>query len=175
MRIDAGAPPAVFRTGRAFRMLVRLYSSMETASLFALCFIGTLFVPGQPEVLAALYAGKLGWHPLAVGAVGAAGQTACYAMLYVGGEQLLQRWGFLGRQVERMRAKFQTHLERSFLPMTALAGSVGIPPAVGVAALASGMKMGFIPVMGTLYAARVARLSILAAFGHELNAWWQSL
>lgn len=148
---------------------------MEAATLFVTCFIGTIFVPGSPEASALWYSGKLGWHPLAVGLVGAAGQTACYAILYVGGDQLLGRWKFLQRQVERMRVRFEARLAKSYLMMTALAGSVGVPPAVGIAALASSMKVGFISVMTVLYLARVARISIVAAFGHELSVWWQAL
>lgn len=156
-------------------MLVAVSPCMEAAALFALCFVGTLFVPGQPEVTAAFYAGKLGWHPLAVGAVAALGQTACYAGLYLGGDQLLRRWAFLRRQVERMRARFEARLERSYLVMTFLAGTVGVPPAVGMAALAPTMKMRFLEVMLVLYVGRVARISVLAAFGKELGVWWQAL
>lgn len=168
---DAG----YFPTGASEAMLLPKPAPMEAAALFALCFIGTLFVPGQPEVAAALYSGKLGWHPLAVGAVGAAGQTACYAMLYLGGDQLLRRWAFLQRQVERMRVRFEARLERSYLLMAALSGTVGVPPAVGVAALASSMRVGFIEVMVVLYLSRLARIAVVAAFGQELSAWWRAL
>lgn len=164
----------VFLSGNRLQMLLPMGPQMEAAALFATCFIGTLFVPGSPEAAALLYAGKLDWHPVAVGLVGAAGQTACYAVLYVGGDQLLGRWKFLQRQVERMRSRFKARLERSYLVMTALAGSVGVPPAVGIAALASSMKVGFLTVMSVLYFARVVRISIVAAFGHELNVWWQA-
>lgn len=156
-------------------MLLPLCPLMEALTLFVTCFIGTIFVPGSPEASALWYSGKLGWHPLAVGLVGAAGQTTCYAILYVGGDQLLGRWKFLQRQVDRMRVRFQARLDRSYLLMTALAGSVGVPPAVGIAALASSMRMGFVGVMAVLFVARVARISIVAAFGHELNVWWQAL
>lgn len=147
---------------------------MEAVTLFAMCAFGTLLVPAQPELTAMFYAGELGWNPVLVGLVAAAGQCVTYAGLYLGGAQLVARWAFLGRQVDKIRVRFSDRLERGYLMTSAFSGSVGLPPATALAALANGFRVPLVPLLGVLYVFRAARLAFVAAFGQQLADWWRA-
>lgn len=149
-------------------------SRMQALTLFAMCAFGTILVPAQPELTAMFYASELGWNPLLVGVVAAAGQCVTYAALYLGGAQLVARWAFLSRQVERVRTRFAARLERGYLVTSALSGSVGLPPATAVAALANGFRVPLVHLLAVLFVFRAARLAFVAAFGRQVAAWWQA-
>lgn len=148
---------------------------MEMLGLFGICIVGTLLPLVSPEASAVLYGKELGWPPLAVGVVGAAGQCVVYLVLYVAGERLLAKWKKLGAMVERTRLRYHTHLRRRFGLVSLLAATIGLPPAVSVAALAPGLGISLHLVLSILFAGRVFRLGVLAAGGEWLNRWWGPL
>lgn len=145
---------------------------MEALTLFAICCVGTLVPLLNPEVSAVLYGKELGWNPALVGLVGAAGQSATYLFLYLLGGRILPRFRGLAALVERTRLRYHTHLARRFGLVAALAGTVGIPPASAVSALAPGFGIGVRFVLPLLFVGRALRLGLLAAFGDGLNLFW---
>lgn len=147
---------------------------MELLGLFGICVVGTLFPLVSPEASAVLYGKELGWHPLAVGMVGGAGQCLIYFLLYLAGGKLFSKWERLSKLVANTRARYHTHLSRRFSWMALLAAIIGLPPAVAIAALAPGFGISMVPVMLILFGGRTVRLSLLAAGGEWMNSVWGS-
>ncbi len=145
---------------------------MELASLLGIGFVGSVFWVVNAELTAILYGSQLGWHPLAVGLLIGAAQTAMYVLLYFGGAQAMTRWAWLDRQVVRVRDRFQERLERAYLPASGVAAILGVPPVIALVALAPGFQVPLLHVVPIAFAGRVVRFSILAAFGERLVAWW---
>ena len=146
---------------------------MSVVVLLALSAAST-FVFGLPEATAMLYVEKYGWSTFAVAVLCAAGQSISFALLYLGGEQLMERWRWLGREVEKVRTRFHSHLERRFLVVAALAGTIGLPPAIGIAALGGGFRVPFLHLLPVMFVCRAGRFAVLILFGKQLTAWWRS-
>lgn len=147
---------------------------MELLGLFGICVVGTLFPLVSPEASAVIYGKELGWHPVAVGVVGGAGQSVIYLLLYLAGGKLFVKWERLSKLVAKTRARYHTHLTRRFSWMTVFAATIGLPPAVAIAALAPGFGISLLPVMLILFGGRIVRLSLLAAGGEWMNSVWGS-
>jgi hypothetical protein len=143
---------------------------MSVLSLLALSAAST-FVFGLPEATALLYV-KNGWSVPVVAALCALGQTVAFGALYLGGEQLITRWRWLGTMVAKIRTRFANHLERRFLVVAALSGAIGVPPAVGVAALGPGFRIPIHHLLPVMYAMRAGRFAVIILFGQQLAAWW---
>lgn len=147
---------------------------MEALVLVTICAVGTLFPPMNPEFATAAFAARSGWHPVVVGLLAAGGQTVTYAGLYFLGARLLPRWPWLARQVDAIRLRFKDHLERRYLLVAVAAGALGLPPAAGLSAMASGFGIPARHVLPVIFVARAVRASAVAAFGQSLFAWWNA-
>lgn len=145
---------------------------MEVLGLFGICLVGTLVPLVSPEASAVLYGKELGWPPLAVGVVSAAGQSVVYLVMYVAGERVLAKWKKLAAVVDRTRLRYHTHMRRRFGLVSFLAATVGLPPAIAMAALAPGFGISLHLVLSILFVGRVLRFGLLAAGGGWLNQWW---
>ena len=144
---------------------------MSVLALIALSAVST-FVFGLPEATVLLYVEKYGWNIWPVAALASLGQCMSFAVLYLGGEQLMARWRWLGREVAKIRIRFANHLEQRFLVLTAFAAMFGLPPAVGLAALGGGFQVPlqhFLPVM---FVGRTGRFVVIILFGKQVTAWW---
>lgn len=141
---------------------------LEMFTLMGVAWVGSVFWVVSPEVLSAVYGSQLGWNPLAVGLVAATSQCTVYFLLYRGGDALARRWAFLARQIERVRVRFATHLERNYVGMLLLGGLVGLPPVIAVVTLAPGFGISFRKVLMATFVARTARFAALAALGEAV-------
>ncbi|HXU81466.1 MAG TPA: hypothetical protein VN914_08710 [Polyangia bacterium] len=138
-------------------------------------FVGTFFWPLSPEGAAALYASQSHWHPLLVGLLVAAGQSAAHVVLYFGGDQLRRRWRWFDRKCERARARHGRWLTRGLVPLGVASGLLGLPPSSVTAALAPGLGLSARVLLPLLFAMRVVRLSAVAYLGPGLGRWLLSL
>jgi len=77
---------------------------LALVSLFLTSIIGAVLWIVSTEVQAAAY-GAAGWNPFLIGAVCSAGQNVNYVILYIGGTELLERWMWLARQVDRVHER----------------------------------------------------------------------
>ena len=119
----------------------------------------------SPEVSAVYYGAELGWHPLAVGAVVAAGQGPMYVLLYLGGERWVLRWKRLARMVARTRDRHAAHLERNYMALTAVAAMLGVPPVIAMCAMAAAFDVRLARLLPVVVACRVLRFTLLASGG----------
>ncbi len=111
------------------------------------------------------YGAELGWHPLAVGAVVAAGQGPMYVLLYLGGDRWILRWKRLARMVERTRTRHAAHLERNYMAVTAMAAMLGVPPVIAMCAMAAAFDVRLTRLLPVVVAGRVLRFTALASGG----------
>jgi membrane protein YqaA with SNARE-associated domain len=144
---------------------------MSVLMLLAVSAVST-FVVGLPEATVILYVEKYGWSTWPVAALASFGQCVTFTLLYLGGEQLLVRWRWLGREVAKIRLKFADHLERRFLVVAAFAATIGIPPAIGVAALGGGFQVPLHHLLPVMYVCRAGRFMVIILFGKQLTIWW---
>ncbi len=138
---------------------------LETLSLLGIAFVGSVVWLISPEASAVYYGAKLGWHPLAVGVVVAAGQAPMYVMLYFGGERWAMGWRWLARVVARTRRRYQSRMERNYVGLTVLGAIFGIPPVIAMCALASAFDIRPRRILPVVIACRVVRFSVLAGTG----------
>ncbi len=142
---------------------------MEFLLLIPAGFVGAVFWFVSTEGLS-IYYGTM-YHPLAVGITAAVGQNLMYVVLYFGGEQLVNRWAWLGKQVEQLRTRWQRRLETSYLATTALASLTGVPPNAGMVALAAGFRIKFRWLITVTLIFRSIRFTVLAAAGEMIFRW----
>lgn len=126
------------------------------------------------EATAVIFGKEMGWHWASVGMTCALGQSLAYMLIYMGGDKLLGRWQWLSRQVARTRVRFEERLTRGYLSIALVAGSVGVPPAIAVVALAGGFRVRMSTLLPVVFVGRFARFALLAAVGTQLNVWWGS-
>lgn len=139
-----------------------------------LAAVGSVFWIVSTEAMA-IYYGGMGWNPLVVGALCSCGQNVTYVGIYLGGEQLFDRWKKLAAQVAKLRAKLGHGARRGFLITTGVSHLTGVPPAVATVALAPGFSVGPATLFPLTLILRFVRFSILASFGEHLVAWWESM
>jgi membrane protein YqaA with SNARE-associated domain len=145
---------------------------MEALTLIGISFVGTVLWVVSPEVASALYPTKYGWHPVAVGLTCAVGQVAAHWLLYVGGDRLIGRWGWLRRKTEAIHTRFGPKTESRYLGLTGVAMVFGMPPAVAMTAMASGFGVRPAHAMAVALVGRFTRFTILAIWGTAILAWW---
>jgi membrane protein YqaA with SNARE-associated domain len=138
---------------------------VEALALLGIAFVGSVFWLVSPEASSVYYGAKLGWHPLAVGALVAAGQAPMYVMLYYGGERWAMRWKWLARVVARTRRRYQARMERSYMVLTAVGAVTGLPPVIAMCALASAFDIRFARLFPVVVLCRVLRFTVLASGG----------
>jgi hypothetical protein len=143
---------------------------MDALALVAVGFVGTFFWVASPEAAVAVYASQRGWSPLLIGALAATGQAAAHAVLYFTGAQLRLRWRWFERKCERARLRHGRLLEKGVIPLGCVSGLLGIPPSSVTATLAPGLGMPARAVLPLLFAARVVRLSLVAALAVRVGA-----
>lgn len=141
---------------------------MAFLSLIGIGFVGTIFWVVSTEASSVYYATELGWSPIAVGLTAAAGQTLMYGLIYVGGERLIARWAWLHGKVDKVRGRFHHDLRGGYLATSMLAALTGIPPAIGMTALASGFAIRSFEILPVIFAGRAIRFGVLAAVGGSL-------
>lgn len=146
---------------------------LQVLTLMGVGFVGSVFWVISPEAAAIYYGSELGWNPVAVGGVVAIAQAGMYVLLYHFGHVLLTRWGWLARQIDRTRGRYQTHLDRNYLILSLAGATTGIPPIVALATLASGFDIPLRKFLPVTMLGRVIRFSVLAAVGEALVAWWR--
>jgi membrane protein YqaA with SNARE-associated domain len=148
---------------------------LQSLSLLGVAFVGTVFWVVSPEAAAIYYGAELGWNPLLVGATIAVGQIGMYAILYHGGEVMVQRWRWLHGKVMATRTRFLHHMERNYLILAGVGSTTGIPPIVALMALASGFGIPARAMLPVTIVGRTIRFTTLAAAGELLLAWWRAL
>ncbi len=132
----------------------------EALALWAISLVGSTVWLVSAEATSAVYGGRLGWHPLAVGLIAALGQSTAYVLFYYGGDALIARWTWLHDKVTRTR--------RRFLVLTGVSALVGIPPVVAVAALAPGFGIPLSHLISVAFTLRVVRFTTLAWLGERV-------
>lgn len=145
---------------------------MEALALFAICAVGTVIFPLNPELATIGFGTRGTMHPLLIGLIAATGQTLVYAVMFKIADRLIARWERLRLRVERVRERFRDHFESRYLGIALFAAFIGFPPPLIVAALASGFHVPLRHLLPTMYVARIGRLAILAAFGGQIYAWF---
>ena len=131
-------------------------------------FVGSIFWFVSPDATAVYYGTVANWHPLLVGVLIATGLCLAYVPVYYGGEQLVRRWSWLERQVTRTRTRYERWMHKGYLVATAAAALIGIPPLLGMVALASGFGIGARPVIIIAFTGRATRFTIMAFLGHSI-------
>ena len=126
--------------------------------------VGSVFWVVNTETMA-MYAGTQGMHPLWVGGLCSFGQNIVYIALYVGGDWLIKRWSWLRVKVEFLSEKLSASSSKTFLAVTAMAAVLGVPPIVGMVALAPAFRIPLLHVLAITLPCRAIRFSILAALG----------
>jgi hypothetical protein len=144
----------------------------EILTLLGIGFVGTLIWVISAEAAAIYYGVSLGWPALLVGLVVAAAQTAMYAILYLSGDKLLVRWAWLGRQVERVRVRYDDRLQTGYLAASGVASVLGMPPAFAPPVLAPSFRIRMGQVLPVMFCGRFVRFTILACAGGSLAAWF---
>ncbi len=144
---------------------------LQLAVLAGIGFVGPIFWPLNPELAVTAYGAHAGGRALAAGLACATGQCALYAVLYVFAGWVLVRFERLARPAERLRARIGER-RALFVPLTAAAALVGIPPAIAVPLVAPGLGARPVPVFGVLWAGRVVRYTLLAALGARWGLPW---
>ncbi len=140
---------------------------LELITLFGISIVGTLFWVINAEVSAAVYASHLHYNPILVGVVCALGQGVTFTLVYWFGEKIAGRWKGLQRQLDRIQERFGERLLKAFTFLSFLGGFIGIPPALGMAALAAGLGVSFRASIPFIIAGRFLRFS-----GIALGADW---
>ncbi len=135
----------------------------------AIGFVGIIIPVLNPEVSAVL-AGREGLHPVAVGLSTAFGQCCMYLLLFHAGGKIVPKLKWFARQVEKTRARFEKHLEKTYLGTAVVAAFIGVPPLAALFVLAKGFRVGFVPLVIIAFAFRTMRFGVLAAGGFELFA-----
>lgn len=148
---------------------------MDLLFLLAIGVVGTVIPIFSPEGTAVAYGHSSSWSPWIIGAVAAAGQCLTFSALYLGGARLIPRFRGLNALLERTRVRFADHLERRYLVAVAFGSFLGIPPAIGLAALAPGFGVPLAHVLPILYVGRTVRLALLASTGPFLDDVWRWL
>jgi membrane protein YqaA with SNARE-associated domain len=148
---------------------------VQLLTLIGICFVGGLFWVANAEATAILYGAQLGWNPLLVGIVSALSQCAMYTLLFWGGDWLIAKWTWLGRKVEKTRARFKARLDKSYLTMTATGALVGLPPMTVMALLAGGFNVRLRTLLAIAFGLRFVRFTVLAAVGTQLQQFWSSI
>jgi membrane protein YqaA with SNARE-associated domain len=146
---------------------------LQFLALVGLSAVGT-FVPGMPEGLSVGYSSKYHWNIWLIATGCAAGQSISFLVLYFFGEQVMRRWAWFSKQVYDVRVKFADHLEERFLILSALGGSVGVPPALAMAALGSGFGVPARHVIPVLFLTRILRFAVMTVIGGHLWDWVRS-
>lgn len=126
--------------------------------------VGSVFWVVNTETMA-MYAGTQGMNPLLVGGLCSCGQNIVYIALYIGGDWLIKRWQWLRIKVAFLSDKLSASSSKTFLAMTAMAAVLGVPPIVGMVALAPAFRIPLLHVLAITLPCRAVRFSILAAFG----------
>jgi len=142
--------------------------------LIAVGCIGSVFWVVNTETMA-IYAGSEGMHPFLVGAYCSLGQNVSYLFLYRGGDWLIRRWSWLQRKVRRISAKLTDASSRRFCAFTVVAALFGMPPIVGMVALAPAFQVSLGRILTITIPCRAIRFSVLAAFGTAITDELQSV
>lgn len=148
---------------------------MELISLLLYSFAGGIVWLFNVEAAATVCGASGEHHPLLVGLTCALGQSLAYTFLFFAGEGLLRRWGWGRRLVQRTLDRYGEKLERGFLRFTVPAALVGLPPMTGMAAIAGGFKVRFVPMISIALTLRFVRFVVLAVAGTQIFAWWEGL
>ena len=139
---------------------------LELITLFGISIVGTLVWVISAEVSAAVYASQLDHNAILVGVVCALGQGVTFTVLYWFGETISERWRGLQRQLDRIQKRFGDRLLGAFTPISFLGGFIGIPPAVGMAALAAGLGVSYRASVPFIVLGRFFRFSAIG-FGAD--------
>lgn len=145
---------------------------MALLALLGISFVGSVIWVVNTEASAIYYGGELGYSPWLVGAVCAVGQCTAYVFFYYGGEKLIGRWRWLAGKVAKVRARFDpARVGKGYLITTFVAAIVGLPPAVGMVALASGFGVQLRALLPIAFVGRYIRFTVLAFAGEGIKAW----
>jgi hypothetical protein len=149
---------------------------MPLCNVAAVAFIGTVFWVASPEAATALAGAQHRWSPLAIGLVGAAGQSLALLGLYFFGAELRRRWRWFDLQCARARTGSRLGTERTAARVVAAAGLLGFPPVSVTAALLPGVAPRPLRLLPLMLALRFVRFTALAWAGSAFGAhllWWR--
>jgi membrane protein YqaA with SNARE-associated domain len=135
--------------------------SLTLLGLFAVAFAGTVawFLNPEAAILLAVTVGGL--HPLAVGLVAAVGQALAHVLLWTGGGRLRQVWPWFDRRCASIQARWGPRLSSRALPVVAVSGVLGFPPASATALLAPGLGWRREVVIPLLLVGRTIRFTTM--------------
>jgi hypothetical protein len=149
---------------------------MSAGALFGIAALGTLVWVASPEAAVVLFATTRAagdsWNPLAVGLVAAGGQGVSLTALFFFGHQLRRRWSWFDRRCAAVRARFGDRMTRHAAVLAAASGLVGVPPASVTATLTPGLAPQPLPLLPLMVAARVVRLTAVAALATRWGGRW---
>ena len=140
---------------------------LESLSLIAISFVGTVVWVLSPEATAVIYGSQGRLPAVVVGALCATGQGLMVVLLYYMGAQLCERWTWLKHKVEKTRQRFGARLNQHFLLLSLPAGIFGIPPMLAMAAMAHGFRVRLVPFLAIAAGGRFLRFTVLAASGEK--------
>lgn len=139
---------------------------LELLTLFFISVVGTIFWLLNAELSAAIYVTQLGYSPIVVGAVCGLGQGTTYSLLYFFGEKLAEHWKGFRVQLQKTTKRFGNRLMRTFPVFGLVGGMIGLPPAMALAALASGLGVSYRASIPAIIAGRLVRFMCIG-FGAE--------
>jgi membrane protein YqaA with SNARE-associated domain len=142
--------------------------TLTLLALFPVAFAGTVawFLNAEATVLLAVT--TAGLHPVAVGLVAAAGQGLGHVVLWSGGGRLRRMWPWFDRQCARVQVRWGPRLASGTVPLMAVSGVIGIPPASATALLAPGLGLRRELVIPILFVGRAIRFTIMGLLFTEL-------
>jgi membrane protein YqaA with SNARE-associated domain len=109
--------------------------------LIWVCFIGTVFVPINPDAAVVIYLTARHRPLLEATALALTGQLAMLALLYLLGDWLRTRSRWLARRCEQVQARWGQRLATGSLPLAATSGFVGIPPSAPTMLLGAALRL----------------------------------
>ena len=137
-------------------------------SFLGIAFVGTFFLPVNPEAAGVLCVTRYGWHPLLVGLIGASGQLVAQVILVVGGNQIRRRWGWFDRRCEYARQRFGKILTHSAPAIGFTSGLLSLPPTSVTAALAPGLHLRVQLLLPVMFVARIIRFAAIAMIAQRV-------
>jgi membrane protein YqaA with SNARE-associated domain len=109
--------------------------------LLWVCFIGTVFVPINPDAAVVIYLTTRHRPLLEAVAIAMAGQMAMLLLLYFLGDRLRARSRWLARRCEQVQARWGPRLATGSLPLAATSGFIGLPPSAPTKLLGAALRL----------------------------------
>lgn len=146
---------------------------MDAEVLTFICFVAGVSLIVNAEATVLIATSQFGLEPLQAALACAGGQTLLFAFLYRYGGALALRWGMLQRQVSKTRERHGKRMQRRFLWVVLGGASVGVPPMIALATLASSFRVGLGRLLVLAAPLRLLRFWLVALLGFQVSRLWE--